>query len=115
MKTVTITKELVLLDAQDIEKALSDYFKKDISISEVDCQLVYHFCQEIDEGAEAIFDFTVGDDRCDSVDLFFNRDLVGHYLNGTHLSLDDPFLPVEQLLNFDTSLFKSFDSWRELS
>lgn len=111
MKTVTITKELVLLDAQDIEKALSEHFNKEVTLSEVDCQLVYHFHQEIYEGMEAIFYFTVDGDRCDSVDLFFDCDLGRHYLDGTQLALDEPCLPLEQMLNFETSLFKSFDCW----
>ena len=57
----------------------------------------------------------IEDDSCDSFDLFWNDDLTGHYLDGKRLCLDEPWLPVEEIFNFDISVFKSFDSWTDSS
>jgi len=35
----------------------------------------------------------------------------GHYWKGKRLSIDEPWLPVEEIFNFSTDDFKSFESW----
>lgn len=59
--------------------------------------------------------FTIGDKSLDSFDLFWDDDISGHYLNGTKLALDELWLPTNEVFNFDTSAFKSFDSWTDSS
>lgn len=112
----TITKELNLLDVEDIEQALSKYFDREISISEVECNLAYCIPCDTDEPSGMILEFTVDDEFCDSFDVFVDKETEwSHYLNGKELSLNEPWLPVEEILNFDVSLFKSFDSYTDNS
>ena len=61
------------------------------------------------------FSLKIGAESCDSFDLFWDDEKDGHYLNGTRLCLDEPWLPVEEIFNFDVSAFKSFDSWTDSS
>ena len=105
-----VTKELNLLDVEDIESALSDYFEKKVTISEVICTLTHFIPLDTQEPCGACLDFQIGDDSCDSFDLFYDEDLNGHYLNGKRLSLDEPWLPEEEIFAFDVSMFKSFES-----
>ncbi len=107
----TITKELNLLDVEDIEQALSKYYDREISISEVECSLVYCIPCDTDEPSGMILEFTVDDEFCDSFDVFDEN----HYIGDKELSLNEPWLPVEEVLNFDVSLFKSFDSYTDNS
>lgn len=96
-----ITKELCLLDVEDLEPALSKHFGCPIRLSEIDCSLAHH------RESGLTFQFDFGDDCCDAEDLFEDRCLYGK-----KLSLSDPMeLPVELILNFDVSCFKSFDDW----
>ena len=108
----TITKKLNLLDIADIESALSDQLEREVTISEVECNLIYSI-PPCGEPGGAYLEFQVGDDSCDSFDLFV--DLDGHFLNGERLSLDEPWVPKEEIFNFDVNLFKAFKSWVDSS
>lgn len=70
----TKIKELNLLDVEDIEGALSEYFEREIKLSEVECNLVY--CVPIDGGGlcGSYLQFFAGDDECSSYDLFEDED-----------------------------------------
>ena len=67
------------------------------------------------EACGMYLELSVGEDYIDSFDLFFDDELNGHYLNDKRLCLDEPWLPVEEIFNFDVSAFKSFDSWTDSS
>lgn len=106
----TITKELNLLDVEDIEQALSKYFGREISISDVECCLVY--CVPIDEGPDGMYlEFTVNGEYCDSFDVF-DED---HFIGNKQLSLNEMALPVREIFNFNVSAFKSFDRYADSS
>ena len=109
----TIIKELNLLDIEDIEKAISSHLGKKISISEVDCSLVH--CVPCDTGMASgmYLEFTVGDEYFSSFDLFWDDDKKGHYLNEVHLGLEESWLEPEEVFNFDTSVFHSFDRYTD--
>ena len=109
----TITKELNLLDKEDLEKAVSEFLGRDVSVSEMECTLVHSIPADTGEPDGAILELTTGDDSCDSLDLFWGENMGGHYLNGKRLSLDEPWATAEEIFNPDTLTmddFKSFDS-----
>ena len=107
----TITKELNLLDIADIEAALSAYLDRSVTISQVECTLVRMIPADTEEPEGAYLEFRVGDDECDSIDLFCEEDGDEHCLKGKRLSLDEPWVPAEEIFHFDVSAFKAFDSW----
>ena len=107
----TIMKELNLLDIEDIEQAISKHFDQKVAVSEVECTLVYCIPVDSREPNGAYLDFTIGEDSCDSFDVLYDDELNGHYLNGKRLSLDEPWLPAEEIFNFDVSAFKSFETF----
>ena len=110
----TIIKELNLLDIEDIENAVSSRIERQVTIAEIECSLVY--CIPCDSGKASgmYLELTVDDEQLYSFDLFYDDD-NGHYLDGKKLSLDEPWLPASEVFNFDTSVFKSFDSWADSS
>lgn len=110
----TIIKELNLLDIEDIEKAVSSQMDRQVTISEIECSLVYCIPCDSGEASGMYLEFTVDDEQLYSFDLFYDED-DGHCLDGKKLSLDEPWLPVSEVFNFDTSAFKSFDSWTDSS
>ena len=106
----TKIKELNLLDVEDIEKAISEYFEREIKLSEVECILMY--CVDVD-GAElggSYLRFIVGDDECDSFDLFEDEDEGEDIVNGKVPSYYYDCLSPEDVFNFDVSAFKSFET-----
>ena len=111
----TITKEINLLDVSDIEQAVSKHLGRTVVISEIECSLAYCIPMDSGEASGMYFELNIEDDSCDSFDLFWNDDLTGHYLDGKRLCLDEAWLPVEEIFNFDISVFKSFDSWTDSS
>ena len=111
----TITKEINLLDVSDIEQAVSKHLGRTVVISEIDCSLAYCIPMDSGEASGMYFELTIGEDFCDSFDLFYDDELEGHYLDGKQLCLDEPWLPVNEIFNFDISAFKSFDSWTDSS
>ncbi len=111
----TIIKEINLIDIADIEYAVSNHLGKKVTISKIDCSLVYCIPLDSGEASGMYFELKIGEDFCDSFDLFFDDKLDGHYLNGKRLCLDEPWLPVNEIFNFDVSVFKSFDSWTDSS
>ncbi|MBE6789167.1 MAG: hypothetical protein E7539_05815 [Ruminococcaceae bacterium] len=111
----TITKEINLLDIADIEQAVSNHLGKKVTISEIDCSLAYCIPMGSGKASGMYLELTIGDDFCDSLDLFFDDELNGHYLDGKPLCLDEPWLAINEIFNFDVSVFKSFDSWTDSS
>ena len=120
MKTITktIVKEINLLDIVDIEQAVSKHLKREVSISEIDCALVY--CIPLDTGKPSgmYLELTIGEDFCDSWELFYDDELEGFYLDGEQIKffcLDESWLPVNEIFNFDISAFKSYDCKTDMS
>lgn len=111
----TTVKELNLLDVEDIEQAASNFLGKPVLISQIDCSLVYCIPMDTGEPSGMYLELEVGDDSCDSFDLFYDDERDGHYLNGKQLSLDEPWLPASEVFNFDISAFKSYNSWTDSS
>ena len=116
----TITREINLLDIEDIEEALSTYMNKKISISDVKCSLVYCVPADTNEASGMYLEFVVDEsidfyENPSSFDIFQNENGDCHYWKGKRLALDEPSLPVEEIFNFDVSAFKSFDSWTDTS
>ena len=109
----TIIKELNLLDIEEIEKAISSYIghKKHISISEVNCRLVHCIPCNTEEPNGMYLDFNIDGEWVDSVDLFWDDDKKGYYLDGKLLALTETWLSPEEIFNFDTTEFKSFDTY----
>ena len=70
----TVTKELVLLDVDDIEEAVSAYFGEKVSISEMECILTYFV--PMDEGIPKgmVLDILVNKKSGDAFDLFTDND-----------------------------------------
>ena len=116
----TITKEINLLDIEDIEEAVLNFIGRKIPISEIKCSLVYSVPADTGEASGMYLELIV-DESLDyfenpcSFDLFKNEDEECHYWKGKRLALDEPWLPVEEIFNFDISVFKSFDSWTDSS
>ncbi len=109
----TITKELNLLDREDLEKAASEYLGRKVSVSEMDCTLVRCIPCDSEEPEGAYLELKIGDESFDSLDLFWGENMGGHYLNGKRLSLDEPWAAAEEIFDPDTLTaddFKSFES-----
>ncbi len=111
----TITKEINLLEIEDIEQVLSKYFGTAVKIGEVECRLAR--CIPIDTGEPqgAYLEFRTAGKFCDSYDVLYNDDLDGHYLKGKRLSLDEPWASEGEIFAFDVSVFKSFVAWIDSS
>ena len=106
----TIVKEIHLLDIEDIEQAVSNYTGEAASIEDIGCTLFYHLADEDrPNGMSFVLDDANGD-FISSYDLYYDEELKGHYLNGKRLSLDEPWLPVNEVFNFDISAFESFET-----
>ena len=97
------------------EQAVTNYLGRKVSISEIECSLAYCVPMDSGEASGMYFDLTIGADFCDSFDLFYDDELGGHYLDGKPLCLDEPWLPISEIFNFDVSVFKSFGSWTDSS
>ena len=116
MTTKVITKELNLLDIEDIESAVSKHAGREVKIGEMDCSLAYCIPMDSNEPSGAYFELSGFDDEVDSYELFYDDELECHVVNGKPLSLDaEPWLPVEDIFNFDVSAFKSFETWTDTS
>lgn len=105
----TVTKELVLLDVDDIEEAVSAYFGEKVSISEMECILTYFV--PMDEGIPKgmVLDILVNKKSGDAFDLFTDNDDSCVYIyKDKEISLNEAFLEPKDIFNFDTKLFKSF-------
>lgn len=116
MKKLTIVKEYNLLDIEDIEQALSKEIGTDVTISMVDCSLAHCIPADTNEPCGAYLEFRVGDYSYYSFDLFVDEETgESHYWKGEQLALDEPWLPEEELFNFNVSAFQSFESWMDSS
>ena len=105
----TITKELNLLDEQDIENALSKALGREVRLSEVDCMLNYCIPFDTFEPSGMYLVFKVEEEWIYDTDLFLDENQK-YRLNGKELSLNELFLPVKEVFAFDPSAFHSFET-----
>lgn len=99
------------LSVKELENAVAKYLGKSVAISKIACTLVYVIPASTGKPTEMHLSMTVGDKEFSSLDLmFFDKKRGGYYLNGERLALDESWLPVEQIFNFDVSMFKSFET-----
>ena len=104
-----VREQLRQLDRQDIEKAVSAYLGKQVSVSEIACTLVYVIPENKGEPQEMHLYMVVGDEEFSSLDLcFFEPKKKGYYIKGQRLALDSAWLPVNRIFSFDASEFKYF-------
>ena len=104
------------LNAEDIESAVSKYFNKPVTISDIACTLVYVISESTSEPEEMHLAMSVGDNDFSSLDLMlFDQSRKAYYLGGERLALDERWLPKDDIFNFDTSLFKTFEIENDLS
>lgn len=118
------TFEFDALEKEDIEKAITDFLGRPVTLSDVDCTVIYWIHSVDEEIFRAYPDgvgltFQVGDDCCDDDDLFLNgKDEGSRYWNGTEISamgLDYNYPFPDEIFAFDVSEFKSFSTkqyWR---
>ena len=101
----TITKELNLLDVEDIENAVSDFLGESVKISDIDCVLFHAIdtCDGFYPGG-SYFELATDEGSCDSFDLFEDDEL-----DGKPLALGETIATKEEIFNFDVSLFRSFE------
>ena len=98
------------LGLQDVEYAVSAYLKKQVSIADICCTLVYVIPASTGEPQEMHLAMTVDTKEFSSLDLmFFDKKRQTYCMHGKRLALDLPWMPVEEIFSFDVSLFKSFE------
>jgi len=114
---VTITQELNLLEIEDLESALSKHYGKEIKLSDVNCTLVHCIPMDTGHPSGQYLEITVEgeEDETDSLDLFFDYDLHGHFLDGKELSLDEEWAIEVEIFAFSVSEFHSYDSYVDSS
>ena len=106
----SIIKEMNLLDIEDIEQAVTNYTGEDASIKDIGCTLFYHLSSEDRPNGMSFVLDDINGDFISSYDLFYDEEKKGHFLNGKRLSLDEPWLQVNEIFNFDVSAFSSFET-----
>ena len=121
MRTIaTISKEYNLLNIEDIEEALSAHVGESVSISNVYCELTYFMPLDGKLISQTPITLTFyGDEDGDedgvyfdgvfSFDLFQNEKGEPNYWKGKLLAINEPYLPVDLLFNFDVSAFAGFE------
>ena len=105
----TITKELNLLDIEDVERAIYAFLGREVKIQEVECTLTHCIPADTLEPSGAFLNFVVGDECCDSFELFMGGESDGEYLDGKLLSLALPWASTDEIFNFEVAAFKSFE------
>ena len=104
------------LSPGDIEKAVSTYLQRKVSISEIRCCLVYVIPASSGQPLEMHLNLTVGKEEFTSLDLIlFDYQKGGYYYEGKRLALDEPWLPASEIFSFDTALFQSFETCEDNS
>ena len=106
----TVTKELNLLDIEDIEEAFNELVGRNITISELCCTIIYHLDNKQGfTGMSILFDYGDEWDLFDASELFerVNNEL---FWKGKRLAINEPCLPVKNYFNFDISTFKYFET-----
>ena len=112
----TGNEQLKILSKQDIEKAVSAYLNKRVSVSEIECTLVYVIPASTGKPQEMHLSMVVDDKEFSTLDLcFFDQKKKGYYFNGQQLALNSAWQPVNRIFTFDVSEFASFSTEQDNS
>ena len=96
------------LSKADMEVAASGYLNRRVSLSDIDCTLIYVIPKSTGMPKEMHLNMAVGDQEFSSLDLFFSKSRGAYFYNGRRLALDGTCRPEEDIFSFDVSAFKSF-------
>ena len=105
----TISKEYNLLSVEDIEEAVSDFLKKKVKISDMECVLTYYVNIDTNVPEGMGLSFFIDGDEVDDFDIFDNEEKSVYEFKNKELSLNEVFLEPDMIFDFDTQLFKSFE------
>ena len=98
------------LSKSDIEDAASKYLKRRVSVSEINCTLIYVIPKNTGTPKEMHLDMSVGDTEFTSLDLFFDPKRKAYFFKDRQLALDGAWRSVNEIFGFDVSLFKKFNT-----
>lgn len=107
-----ITEKYYALDVEDLEKAVSTFFGKAVTVGEMECEIEYFQSTQTDGPIDPVLYIVCGNgsDFASSFDLFLDEKSGQlHTLNGHLLALEMPCHTTDQIFNFATSLFKRFE------
>ena len=98
------------LSKSDIEDAASNYLKRRVSVSDINCTLIYVIPKNTGKPKEMHLDMSVGDTEFTSLDLFFDPKRKAYFFKDRQLALDSAWRSVNEIFGFDVSLFKKFNT-----
>ena len=101
-------REAEQLSVSDIESATSAFLKRRVSISDINCALIYVIPKSTGKPKEMHLDMSVGDTEFTSLDLFFDPKRKAYFFKDRLLALDGAWRSAEEIFGFDVSLFKEF-------
>ena len=103
-------REAEQLSIADIESAASAFLKRRVSISDINCTLIYVIPKSTGKPKEMHLDMSVGDTEFTSLDLFFDQKRKAYFFKDRQLALDGAWRSAEEIFGFDVSLFKEFNT-----
>ena len=103
-------REAEQLSVSDIESAASAFLKRRVSISDINCTLIYVIPKSTGKPKEMHLDMSVGDTEFTSLDLFFDPKRKAYFFKDRQLALDGAWRSEEEIFGFDVALFKSFST-----
>jgi hypothetical protein len=103
-------REAEQLSIADIESAASAFLKRRVSISDINCTLLYVIPKSTGKPKEMHLDMSVGDTEFTSLDLFFDQQRKSYFFKDRQLALDSARRSAEEIFGFDVSLFKEFST-----
>ena len=98
------------LSKSDIEDAASKHLNRRVSISDINCTLIYVIPKSTGKPKEMHLDMSVGDTEFTSLDLFFDPKRKSYFFKDRQLALDGAWRSAEEIFGFDVSLFKEFNT-----
>ena len=103
-------REAEQLSVSDVESAASAFLKRRVSISDINCSLIYVIPKSTGKPKEMHLDMSVGDTEFTSLDLFFDPKRKAYFFKDRQLALDGAWRSAEEIFGFDVSLFKEFNT-----
>ena len=103
-------REAEQLSVSDIESATSAFLKRRVSISDINCTLIYVIPKSTGKPKEMHLDMSVGDTEFTSLNLFFDSKRKTYFFKGRQLALDGAWRSAEEIFGFDVALFKRFNT-----
>ena len=103
-------REAEQLSVSDIESTTSAFLKRRVSISDINCTLIYVIPKSTGKPKEMHLDMSVGDTEFTSLDLFFDQKRKAYFFKDRQLALDGAWRSAEEIFGFDVSLFKELNT-----